>query len=720
MTEYKEIDNDVSTSINQTIVDDTMNPEQLAYYGIIMSGTESDGIYNEYDPKVWHDPLYVKPIIVMPYDNSEDSSKGLSTHNLQEDSDAIYGKFVPIIQIANTVIKDEDLIRAFELDYTGFMPTIRLDIYDDKESNAVVYGKKHKIDIQDTIKVILVPQDDKTYKTIKLEFNITNQQTVEIEVDGFYQNVYHYDGSFKLKELTDDSYTENIDYYTCETCNVNGLNVDENTPIYATNYDTAELNGTNQLLNNINDNADINNIIESCVDEYKKIENINAIIQMLINSGMLYDDTDNFMDMLMKKYPDYVDGNSDITDAINKAITYYKQYKKQSDNDKISDMHQTTTWQALHAIAEQCNLGFAGNDSVKEIKDMQKRRIANQHFSDYITNNILQSSGNMLDTVNAWIDIYGYLVVMNEGKILNSTNIDISKLKVIASIGFNQTGQSKSGFHSHPVLVDRVLTNFRQTGCISNIEIDSWYEDTSFTGFEDYGTETTVYVCNDKTAGGNGSYQQYDLNVVMSANDNSIGSNKNRNIVGDSIHIYSSSNAYGYNYEMQKIINNFAVAKKSAKHYICRLVRPNFGLQRGTLIGVSLWVDDKVSKMYIAKNMNELATEDTKTDDVIQRIVNTEGAQMPDIENSGIYYIDGMWFRYDDESKEINQYLSLILQSPRINLSNAITSARATYVENILNGVETNNKQVVSSQENDEDNFVSPSDDSIIESTGLI
>ena len=204
MTEYKEIDNDVSTSINQTIVDDTMNPEQLAYYGIIMSGTESDGIYNEYDPKVWHDPLYVKPIIVMPYDNSEDSSKGLSTHNLQEDSDAIYGKFVPIIQIANTVIKDEDLIRAFELDYTGFMPTIRLDIYDDKESNAVVYGKKHKIDIQDTIKVILVPQDDKTYKTIKLEFNITNQQTVEIEVDGFYQNVYHYDGSFKLKELTDD------------------------------------------------------------------------------------------------------------------------------------------------------------------------------------------------------------------------------------------------------------------------------------------------------------------------------------------------------------------------------------------------------------------------------------------------------------------------------------------------------------------------------------
>lgn len=733
MTEYKEIDNAVSSTISQ-VSDDTMNPEQLAYYGIIMSGTESDGIYNEYDPKVWHDPLYVKPIIVMPYDNSEDSSKGLSTHNLQEDTDAIYGKFVPIIQIANTVIKDEDLIRAFELDYTGFVPTLRLDIYDDKESNAAVYGKPHKIDIQDTIKVILVPQDEKTYRTIKLEFNITNQQTIEIENNDFYQNVYHYDGSFKLKELTDDAYTENIDYYTCNLCNVNGLNVDENTPTYATNYDNAETTDTNQLLNQINNsniiNDDIDSLLESCVTEYKKTKNINAIISLLINSKMVYNETDDndaniddtavFVDKLMKKYPDYVDKNTDITDCIDKAITYFKQYKKQVNNDNISDTHTTTTWQALHAISEQCNLGFAGNDSVKEIKDMQKRRIANQHFSDYITNNILQSSGNMLDTVNAWIDVYGYLVVMNEGKILNSTNIDISKLKVIASIGFNQTGQSQSGFHSHPVLVDRVLTNFRQTGCLSNIEIDSWYEDTSFNAFETYGTQTTVFVCDDKTNGGNGSYQQYDLNVVMSANDNSIGSNKARNISGDSIHIYSPSNAYGYNYEMQKIINNFASAKKSAKHYICRLVRPNFGLQRGTLIGVSLWVDDRTSKMYIAKNMNELATEDTKTDDIIQRIVNTEGSQMPDIENSGIYYIDGMWFKYDEESKEINQYLSLILQSPRINLSNAITSARATYVEKILTGNDTDNKQSVSSQENDEDNFVNPSNDSIIESTGLI
>lgn len=731
MTDYKDIDTAVAASMN-TVLDDSMNPEQLAYYGIIMSNTETDGIYNEYDPKVWHDPIYVKPIIVMPYDNAEDNSKGLSTHNIQEDTDAIYGKFVPIIQIANEVIKDEDLIKAFELDYTGFLPTLRLDIYDDKESNSSMYTKKHKIDIQDTIKVILVPQDDKTYRTIKLEFNITNQQTIEVENNGYYQNVYHYDGSFKLKELTDDSYVENIDYYTCNTCNVNGLKLTDDSPIYASNYDTGEQT-SETLLNTINNanisNTDINSLIEKCVNTYNTNKNINDIIKILIQSKLMYDETDetdaviddteSFMDMLMKKYPDYIDGNPEITDAINKAIDYFKQYKKQQNNNAVSDNHMTTTWQALHAIAEQCKLGFAGNNSVKQIKDMQKRRIANQHFSDYITENILQASGNMLDTINAWIDVYGYLVVVNEGKILNLTNVDISKLKVIASIGFNQTGQSMYGLHSHPVLVDRILTNFRQTGCVSNIEIDTWYEDTSFDGFESTGTHKTVYICNDITSGGNGSYNQYDLSAKISSNDYSIGSDNTRIIDGNAIHIYSPSNKYGYNYEMQKIINNFVNIKKSSKHYTCRLTRPNFGLQRGTLIGVSLWVDDRTSKLYIGKNINSLATEDTKTKDIIQRVITTEGTQMPDIENSGIYYIDGMWFIYDEESKQINQYLSLVLQSPRINISNAIVSARSTYVEQILSG-NANNDTAKTSQENDEDNYVNSSDDSIIQNTGLI
>lgn len=738
------IDNIINNVINGQVYNDEFDADKLAYYGIINSGIDENGIYNEYDPVVWHDPTFVLPHVVLPYESNENKLG----KNIQENTDEVYGKYVPILQIADKVIADADLIRYFELDYTGFMPKVMVEVWDDTTATADNHTNMRRLELSSVITVILVPQDD-VYKTIRLSFNITSQHITEEEDNtGTLRILYHYEGSFKLKNLTDESYVENIDYYTCEDCNVKGLPI-ENAPDYATYYDTMEdvyhiLNNNVDKLNSYNtaalleqtqdvvitaNNSKISSLVDKCFNMYKDNPNILNIYSELCSANLEYDEndehdaikdeTEDFMSKLVAKYPDGTDNNTEITNGISKAMDMYRSTKVFLNNEQLSNDHKTTTWQALHSIAEQCHLGFAGNNSCKEIQDKQQRRITSGHFNDYITDNILPSSGIDTNIINAWIDLYGYLVVMNEGKILNLQNVDTSKLKVTASVGFTQTGDK--GIHTKPVIVDRILTNFNMTGATSNLEIADWSNISSFGNIESDGNLSRIVLVNNVEDGGNGSCTQYDIETNINPNDYSITKDmKQRSIVGSVKTIYSPTNESGYNYELQKTINDRFVNKKNTKRFTCRLVRPNFGLQRGTLIGVSLWIANNTYKNKFGEALKHNTDDNSLDSETINKIITTDGYLMPDIDNSGIYYIDGMKFVYDEDLKQIDQYLVLIQQSIRIDFASTVLSAHTDVaVYGAINSTQTNDSKNIEDETSNIDSE-NMSDEDIITNTGLV
>lgn len=685
--------------------------EQLSYYGILSTDVDDNTICNEYDPVVWHDPLDPPFIIVFPRESSADD-KNIANHNIEEDTEMVAGKLYPILEVAGNIITDPDMICFMRLYYTDFTPSISVGIYETKQEETS-HVNMEKVGFNDTIKLIIEPEENTGYRPIKLQFNITDQYK---DTSGYYNgDVWKFNGTYKCSYFTDNNYEENIDYYTCESCDIKGLELNESTPDYASNYENMIGFGSNgAVIPNIVANANtedkeaknkkISELVDNCFNTYKQNRNKTEILEILKQADLDYSDdatdneTDRFVELLVSKYPDGVNDNTKITNKICEVVTAYEQYKQQKNDEELADAHKTNTWKALHSIAEQAHLGFAGNESVKKINDTQQRRINNQHFEDYIKEKILPYAGNgETNIIDAWVDLYGYLVVVNKGEIFNISNLDFSTLKINASIGINQRGDSKNGIKTHLQRVDRVLTNFNELGVVSNLEISEFSIISDFTDVNNTGNIKRIVVFHSKDNKGTGSCTQYDLDASSNLNDQTISFNdsaNSRKVISETKQIMSPTNKYNYNYEAQYAINNMFNAKLKKKRAKCVLARPNYGLQRGTLIGISLWTDSKVPKEQIRENINQIAKDSNinidEYTDMLSAITTNQGAQMPDITNSGLYYIDGMEFYYDINTKKIRQTLYLIMKSPQINIFSSVeNSHNKIYQENLENAIKT-------------------------------
>lgn len=703
--------NKIDNLVNGVLNNETIyTNEQLSYYGILSTDVDDNTICNEYDPVVWHDPLDPPFVIVFPRESSADD-RNIANHNISEDTEMVAGKLFPILEIAGNIITDPDMICFMKLYYTEFTPSIYVGIYETKQEGTS-HVNMEKVGLNDTIKLIIEPEENTGYRAIKLQFNITDQYK---DTSGYYGgDVWKFNGTYKCSYFTDNNYEENIDYYTCESCNVKGLELTKTSPDYASNYETMLGFGSdgivipNVVITKPEDTEarkkELSEIVDNCFNTYKQNRNKTEILEILKQANLNYSDdateneTDKFVELLINKYPDGIDDNTKLTNDICKVVNSYEQYRQQKNDEELAEAHKTNTWKALHAIAEQSHLGFAGNESVKKINDTQQRRINNQHFEDYIKEKILPYAGNgKTDIIDAWVDLYNYLVVINKGEIFNITNLDFSTLKINASIGINQRGDSKNGIKTHLQRVDRVLTNFNELGVVSNLEIAEFSIISNFSDVNNIGNIKRIVIFNSKDNKGTGACTQYDLDASNSLNDKTISFNNNANsrkIISETKQIMSPSNKYNYNYEAQYSINDMFNAKVKKKCAECVLARPNYGLQRGTLIGISLWTDSKVPKEQMRENIEQIAKDvDINIDEyanMLHAITTNQGAQMPDITNSGLYYIDGMEFDYDIDTKKIQQTLYLIMISPQINLFSSVeNSHNKIYKENLENAIKT-------------------------------
>ena len=88
----------------------------------------------------------------------------------------------------------------------------------------------------------------------------------------------------------------------------------------------------------------------------------------------------------------------------------------------------------------------------------------------------------------------------------------------------------------------------------------------------------------------------------------------------------------------------------------------NLGLQRGTLINLVIFNNDTINKAKLLMDSKNLSNEhtDTISNDNIEELIMNDEYPIPDMSITGMYYIDGMEFVYDNNEQMIIQYLYLI------------------------------------------------------------
>lgn len=326
------------------------------------------------------------------------------------------------------------------------------------------------------------------------------------------------------------------------------------------------------------------------------------------------------------------------------------------------------TWEMLHKIAELSGLGFATTKQCKEIEDRVIRNIYSQRFDQYIEEQLLHCGLTEENIFDAWVDLYGYIIMVNVSWVLNE-NITPSDLDITINYGIH--GTTNDTPENKIETVDRTLTNYNLMGSPSNLEIASYNTIVDNNSIR-HGTLEKVYSINFDT-----TLSNYEVTDIQSKQDSVDGdfiedynTGKNRPIPKFNFNDDNWTGlSGGYDLHKQKIIRNafFRKKRQSILHVILKNV--NLGLQRGTLVNIAIFDSDPINKKITFQNVDNLGSASNNAqqsnlnlpaeineDDLVM----DGGADMPNIKLSGLYYIDGMKFEYSRDDGRIIQSLFLI------------------------------------------------------------
>lgn len=322
-------------------------------------------------------------------------------------------------------------------------------------------------------------------------------------------------------------------------------------------------------------------------------------------------------------------------------------------------------WELFHEVAEKCGLGFAAMKSTKEYVDRMPRIINHQSYKELIEYNISVGGTNDTQIYDGWVDLYGYLTLVDLYKAMNDP-IEPSNLVI-----YNETGLSahKNGMMMTDFQVSRrVITNHNMTGALSNTDIAEYWENSTMSNIYEHGTLNSTFYFNPL---GNNGVNGVEMNQIRIKENSKDG----RYVEDYEINKYDGWSFVGCeerNIAYQKNVRDAYLSKIRGRMLTVLLKQPNYGLQRGTLVTVVIEKFDYKSKQMIASQTSvlydELESERVLPDDIAppyngisqQDILHNDAIGLIDPTLSGIYYIDGMRFDYFDDNEEIQQYLYLI------------------------------------------------------------
>ena len=338
---------------------------------------------------------------------------------------------------------------------------------------------------------------------------------------------------------------------------------------------------------------------------------------------------------------------------------------------------QPNTWECLHEIAKRCKLGFSSTDHCKNINDRLPRLIQRQTYTNFIQQHIKWGGIDEKNIFDCWVDLYGYIVLVNVGWLFNEENVNPKNLAIHSFVGINATSTTNVP-ENQTRYVNRTLTNYNNTQAANNLKIRSYNVQVNNSDLIS-GTSLTMYNLNLLDVNnGNNSLSRYDIEVIQNSID---GKHTEEYAKQQGLETVIECNDLPIN--KQKIIRNKFFSKHRQRILEVLLEEPNFGLQRGTLVNVAIFEDNPTIERLLIDRSNNVAEEGgtLESDNMLEGIedmnqaefIYSSSSSMPNIALSDIYYIDSMKFTYSYESNQINQYLYLIKRGPISNIDNLHT-----------------------------------------------
>jgi hypothetical protein len=341
------------------------------------------------------------------------------------------------------------------------------------------------------------------------------------------------------------------------------------------------------------------------------------------------------------------------------------------------------TWEMLHQIAEESGLGFAATKQCKEINDRSIRNIYSQRYDQYIKQQLLHSGCDEQNIFDAWVDLYGYIVMVNVPWVLNQ-EISARELSIVANTGIHGTTNDLP--EQKPDTVDRTLTNWNLMVAITNLEIES-YNIRIDNNVVNFGTLEHIYM--NKFRKNKTELCELDIQIKQNSVDGEYLEDYNTGKNRPMPKFDFNDDAYtglsgGYDLHNQKIIRNAFFRKHRQSILEVVLKNVNFGLQRGTLVNIAIFDNDPFNKSITFKSTSNLGGNKEIDADKIglpkeineEDIILDEGAYMPNLKLTGLYYIDGMKFEYSIEAGQIIQTLFLFKKGPTSGYENKHTPPR--------------------------------------------
>ena len=354
-----------------------------------------------------------------------------------------------------------------------------------------------------------------------------------------------------------------------------------------------------------------------------------------------------------------------------------------------------STWELLWTIAKELKLGFAATESCKSISDNRYRICSGKKYKEYLLNEISFSGLDENSFFDVWIDLNGYIVMINVSWLLK-TEVKTEELSI--KVAHNIQSTSTDATETKWTETNRTLTDFPMQPTDNSMKIESWEDisdnniyyngaSKSFTGFT--------------LSGGQSENTKIDKFDIQYKEDSKSG-------IKDASNYQQFQRWFFSGIEMsdeipvlqQKTLRENFFEKQRTRILKVLLVNQNFGLQRGSLVNVMIYETDKVKKYKLIEGMTNYGDTDcTEWSDEQSQFLNEvtdDGKGETPICNytiSGMYYIDKMEFQYSERNQKIQQYLYLIQKNSyhfTLDDKNNIPSFKKGIVDS-ENPVETNN-----------------------------
>lgn len=347
-----------------------------------------------------------------------------------------------------------------------------------------------------------------------------------------------------------------------------------------------------------------------------------------------------------------------------------------------------STYEFCESIAKDAGLGFATTEHVKDVRDNIYRLLQSEKLKQAVPKHISYAGVNNQNYMDAWIDFFGYLDLINTSWVF-SEEVKPEEISIVRHVGTVDTTQNLDTSNLN-VEQTRYFTNSqKKTPGSDNMYIVE-YEQLTDPGSSYYsGTLTTHYSVSMQANGGTGNYERYQIQQVENSLDGKYDS---------SSYIFETAVYDGFEMNMhrpitkQKNLRKKWFEKQRSNMLRVKLEEQNLGVERGMIIGIYLVTSEPSKVSHLMKQgVNALATEPPEinsTEDFKEQTndkefkefagaskkeIMSEGLEFPCLHLNGTYYIDGIELYYNQENGQIEQTLYLIKTTNIARLYNKTT-----------------------------------------------